>query len=73
MAATIRTSMGMMEVPPHPHDLPFLQDPEQLDLKSRTHALHLVQKQRAAFRFIEIPFLGTIRTRERALDVSEES
>ena len=31
----------------HPHDLPFLQDPEQLDLKSRTHALHLVQKQRA--------------------------
>ncbi len=31
----------------HPHDLPLLQGPQQLDLKSGAHALHLVQKQRA--------------------------
>ena len=28
-----------------PHDLPLLQGPQQLDLKSGAHALHLVQKQ----------------------------
>ena len=31
----------------HPHDLPLLEDPQQLHLEGGAHALHLVQKQRA--------------------------
>ena len=31
----------------HPHDLPLLQGPQQLDLEGGAHALHLVQEQRA--------------------------
>ena len=29
----------------HPHDLPLLKNPKQLDLHGLAHALHLVQKQ----------------------------
>ena len=52
---------------------PFLYGTEQHLLGFQRKVAHLVQKQCAAFRFMEISFLGIVRTRERTFNVSEES
>ena len=52
---------------------PFLYGAQKHPLGFRCKVAHLVQEQRAAFRLMEITFLGTVRTRECASDVSEES
>lgn len=51
----------------------FLYGTQKHLLGFRCEVAHLVQEQRAAFGFMEITFLGTVRTRECPSDVSEES
>ena len=51
---------------------PFLYGTQKHLLGFRCEITHFVQKQRTAFRLMEITFLGTVRTSERPFDVSEE-
>jgi len=51
---------------------PLLYGAEQHLLGFQREVSYLVQKQRAAFRLMEISFLGTICSCKRSLDVSEE-
>ena len=51
---------------------PFLYGTQKHLLGFRCEITHFVQKQRTTFRFMEISFLGTVRTGECAFDMSEE-
>lgn|SRR5574344_1291024 len=51
---------------------PLLYGTQKHLLGFRCEVAHFVQKQRAAFGFMEISFLGTVRTGECAFDVSEK-
>ncbi len=50
----------------------FLNGTEQHLLGFHSKIAYLVQEQRAAFSFMEISFLGTVRSRESTFDVPEE-
>src|SRR4051794_12445683 len=53
-------------------NFPFLQHSQQVSLRLQTDVPDLVEKYRATFGNFKLPLLSILRSRERALFVSEE-